>query len=306
MYTLKLTRNKIEYDTPVNLGGLQLAQFSVPSETETYTNKTTPEVLAEMPLVNRLSKRNYKQSYLIPVHLQSVLLNLIPEKIIITDSTIREIIDTTFTYFVDEDVASGQTLPYTLVDGIFFRKAGDGVKELKDYTYYLMNDGVAQQIPNYQTLEVMLTERGLTYQSVRVLEESQFADIVDGASLPDNSSSWSPALSENIDFTKFEDLKGSAQAAGAIAAAAAAEADKNIKAVKAEADAAKAEAEAAQAQAQASAAQAAAAQAASQAAIAQADATKAEAEAAKAEAEQLKAEAEAAKAEAEAQKNKKT
>ncbi len=308
MYTINLNKGKIEYENSLSIGGVRLAQLSVPAEHETYTNKTTAEELAEIPLVNRLSKRNYKQTYIIPVHLNSVLLNLIPEKIIITDSTIREIIDTNFNYFVDDDITDGLPVPFSLVDGIIFRCVGEGVKELKDYTYYLMNNGVAQKIPNYQTLEVMLTERGMTYQSIRVLEESQCSAILgnEDSPLPDNSSTWSPSLSSNIDFSNFEDLKGAAADAGAIAGAAAAEADKNIKAVKAEADAAKAQAEAAQAASQASAAQASAAQAASQAAIAQADAAKAEAEAAKAEAEQLKAEAEAAKAEAEAEKNKKT
>lgn len=299
MYQININGGTVDYVNPIEVSGIKLAQLTIPSENETYVNKTTEEIIAETPLVNRLSSRNYKSAYIVPVSKTSVLLNMIPEKIIITDTSIREFIDFSFSYFTDDNPLDGQPAPFSLVDGIIFRCAGEGIKQLKDYTYFIMTDGGPQKIPNYQTLEVMLNERGMTYQSIRVLEQSQCQDLMTDTpvEIPDNSSSWSPSVSSLLDFSNYLDLKGAAASAGAIAGAAAAEADKNIAAVKAEADANKAASEAAQAQAQAAEAAAAAAQAqaqsdkmAAEAAIAQANAAQAEAEAAKAEADAKKAE----------------
>lgn len=278
---------------------VKFAQQEIPKENETYNTKTEEETKAEIPLTSDLSVRNYKNTYIIPIEKERVLLNLIPQKLFVTDSGIINFINTDFEYFTEVYPDGPGEEPFDFIDGIIFRYVGDGPLPIDQYTYYIMDDGIAKQIPNFKTLEVMLFQRGENYNSVRIIEKSQFNDIINNSgtgNIPDKSNDWTAAMEDQVNFGKYLDLLKDAKSAGEIAGSAAAEADKNIKAYKAERDAEKAKAEQAKAEADAAKAQAEAEKAEAQQKQAQADAEKAKAE-------QAKAEAEAEKAQYESQQN---
>lgn len=275
----------------------KLAQQEIPLENETFDTKTYEELKAEIPLTADLSVRNYKNTYIIPVEKNRVLINFIPQKMFVTDTDINSFLDTSFNYFIDDYSEGAPPEPFDLIDGIIFRYVENGPKSIDQYTYYIMEDGYIKQIPNFKTLEVMLFQRNENYNSVRILERSQFEDILNNnpsAQIEDMSASWKAEMEDQVNFGKYLDLTKDAKAAGEIAAAATAEADKNINAYKAERDAEKAKAEQAKAEADAAKAEA-------DAAKAQADAAKAKAEQAEAEAKQKQAEADRERAEWEAQ-----
>jgi len=299
-YTVNLINGSVVYIDPLTVEGatIQFAQQVIPKENELQDLKTNEEIKASIPLVSDLSVRNYKSAYLIPVEKERVLLNLIPEKVFVTDQDISNFIDIDFKYFKNE--TDGELYgpdPYSIVDGLIFRYVENGAKPINEYTYYIMDDGVVKQIPNFKTLEVMLFQRNENYNTVRIIEKSQFQDIINNSPVKngdDMAAQWTAEMEDQVNIGKYLDLLKGAQSAGAIAASATAEADKNIKAVKAEKDAEKAKADQAKAEADAAKAKA-------EAAIAEADAAKAKASQAEAEAKQKQAEADAKKAEYEAQ-----
>lgn len=276
--------------------GAKLAQQEIPAPNETFDNKTPEETQTAIPLIADLSVRNYKNTYIIPTEKERVLVNFIPQKIFVVDTDINSFIDTTFNYFIDDYSEGAPPEPYDLIDGIIFRYVESGPKSIDQYTYYIMEDGEVKQIPNFKTLEVMLFQRNENYNSVRILERSQFEDLVNNnlvTDINDMSAVWKAEMEDQVNFGKYLDLTKDAKAAGEIAAAATAEADKNINAYKAERDAEKAKAEQAKAEAEAAKAAAEAAKAAAAAAEAQAKQAEAEAKQKQAEADREKAEWEA-------------
>lgn len=252
--------------------------IQIPNESESHLVQTQSEINST---TFPLSERNYRNSYIIPIEKDSVYLNFVAEKIIVKDYELRSVIDAAFSYFVE--LEQPEPDPFLLEDGIIFRCAGEGIKSIRDYTYYIMENGKKKLIPNFKTLEVLLAERGSSYSYIRVLESNQCNELEFGTSLLNRETEWTPELEDMTNMEKFNQLTANAQEAQALMESAAAAAAQQVQAVQAAADADKAAAQAAQAQAQA-------AQAASQAAIAQAAAAQAAAEAAKAEAELAKAE----------------
>lgn len=297
--TINLINGSVSYISLLSEEGMSIkfAQQEIPSQNETMDLKTDAEIKASIPLTAELSTRNYKNTYIIPIENKRVLLNLIPQKLFVTDSDIVNFIDNDFVYFVEDYSDGVGPEPFDMIDGIIFRYVGDGPLPIDQYTYYIMEDGETKQIPNFKTLEVMLFQRGENYNSVRIIEKSQINDILNNSKVsvgPDQTAAWTKDMEDQVNFGKYLDLLKDAKSAGEIAGAATAEADKNIKAMKAEKDAEKAKAEQAKAEADA-------AKAAAEAAIAEAKQKQAEADAAKAEAEQKQAEADAEKAQWEAQ-----
>lgn len=307
IYTVNLINGSVNYVDPLSDEGMTVkyAQQEIPKVNETFDTKTGEEIKAEIPLTADLSVRNYKNTYIIPTEKSRVLLNLIPQKIFVTDTNIIDFIDVSFKHFVDDYSEGAPPDLFTLADGLFFRYVENGPKPIDQYTYYIMDNGEPKVIPNYKTLEVMLFERGQNYQSVRIIEKSQFDEIMNG-SIPemkiDMEAQWKAEMEDQVNFGKYLDLVKTAAGAGAIADAAAAEADKNIKAYKAEKDAEKAKADQAKAEAEAAKAASDAAIAQAKAAEANAQAQEAKAKQAEAEAKQKEAEAEQTRAELEAQK----
>lgn len=258
-----------------------LVETLIPNEQQTLYVQSQDEIIST---TYPMSERNHRNSYIIPVEKNSVYLNFIAEKIIISDIPLMTIIDSMFSYFVDSEVPQPDT--FTLEDGIIFRCAGEGIKDIKSYTYYIMEGGKKKQIPNWKSLEVLLAERNSSYAYVRVLESSDCNALDMGSNIPDKTNEWTPAVEDQANIEKYNQLGASAKDAAALMESAKADASAQVAAVQAQADADKAAAQAAQAQA-------AAAQAASQAAIAEANAAAAAAAAAQAEAELAKAEFEA-------------
>lgn len=228
-----------------------------------------------------LSTRNAANAYIIPTNKPQVYLNFIAQKTVVDDSVIENVLDPEFTYFIEEPLPVPE--PFVLADGQFFRCASGVTMAKENYTYYIMMNGMAKQIPDYKTLEVMLAERNQTLLSVRVLEENLCLDIPkDNSPIGSKSSQWKEEFKDITSIEALKELENNAASATSIAEGAKAEADKQIAAVKAQAEQSKAEADAAKAQSQADAA-------AAQAAIAQAQAAQAAADAAKAQAEAEKA-----------------
>lgn len=272
--------NNVQYTTRLT-SNAKLVEVVMPKEGQTF------EYVVQEELDKRtynLTTRNPAGAAVLPTEAKSVYLNYIPQKVYVSDSDLREKVGTEFSFFIQPVVIPPD--PFTLPDGHIFRCVSpDSVPVSKEnYTYYIMERGVKKRIPNYKTLEVMLAERGLTLLGVRVIPESDCSAIQeDAVSIPDKQSSWNSDFEDQTNFEKLKALDASVKSGQQVAAAATAEADKQIAAVKAAEEKAKAEADAAKAQSQAdkaaadaAKAQAAAAQAAAEAAKAEADAKKAE------------------------------
>lgn len=150
----------------------------MPSELESPTNKTPKEEAAEHPIVSKLSERNYRDAYIIPAENDEVLLNVIPQKQFVGDAELRYIRDDNFEYFIEEAPTVDELPQFSLLDGTVFRVVGEGVKDIKDYTYYTIKDGQVQTIPNFKTAVVMLTERGSNVNNIRVVEPSEYNDLL--------------------------------------------------------------------------------------------------------------------------------
>lgn len=279
---------------------LQLAQEYMTKDGEDLNIATNEERVSIDPILSKLSVRNFKNVYIVPTEQLNTLINFIPKKTAITDTDINKIISNQFEYFLDEVDILDVESTYSMADGLFFRYADEIVKPIDQYTYYIMDDGVINQIPNYKTLEVMLFERGQNYNSVRIIERTQFNEIAKNTQIVpanDKSSQWKLEMEDQVNFGKYLNLMADAKSAGAQASAAAAEADKSIKALEAAKKAAEAASKAAEAKAKAEEEKAAAAKKASEAEIEKAKADQASAKAAEAEAKAKEAEAEAKKQE---------
>lgn len=233
-----------------------------------------------------LSTRNDSGTYIIPSDKDKVIINFIPQKTVISDNILKNMLQPMFEYFVEEIVIPDE--PFILADGEFYRCATDIPKPKEDYTYYVMQNGKGVRIPNYKTLEVMLSERNLTLLSVRVLERNQCEDIVkDTDGVSDQSGAWKDSMADVTNIETLKKMQDNAKSGEAIAEGAKASAQQQIDAVKEEAKKAQEQAKAEKAKADA--------------AKAEADAAKAEADAEKEKAKQAQAEADAKKAEFEAQ-----
>ena len=265
---MNLTLSNIIYSDLAN-SQAKLVQTLIPVEGQTYEYLPQDMINAQS---YTLSKRNSSGAYILPTEKEKLYLNFIPIKTLVTDQNINDYIERQFTYFVPDEIIPPD--PFTLPDGTIFRCVSkDSTPEPKEsYVYWIVEEGMKKLIPNYKTLEVMLFERNQNLLSVRIVQENQCNDILEGDPIPDKSGSWSDDMKDQTNFEALKGLQGSVKSGQALAEGAKAAASEQIDAVKAQAAADKAAAEAAQAQAEAAQAEAAAAQAASEAAIAQAQA----------------------------------
>lgn len=264
----------IRYETLLE-SNATLIKYKIPKEGQTY------EFVMQDDINKRtydLSDRNSTGAYNLPVNKQKVYLNFIPQKTVVYDSNIKDYIDTSFNYFLAPVIIPPD--PFALPDGQIFRcVSADSLPLPKEsYVYYIIEQGKKKIIPNYQTLEVMLANRGQTLLSVRVVPENLCAEIPNATTgIEDKSSSWDASMKDQTNPEVLKQMEDSVKSGAAIADAAAASAASQIAVVKAAEEKAKAEAEAAKAEAEA-------AGLAAQAAIAQAEAAKAQADAEKAKA----------------------
>lgn len=120
-----------------------------------------------------LSKRNNRSAYEIPYEKSKVILVIEPEKVIISDGNIKQTIDYDFTYFIPEPVNYN---PIELLEGTIFRGISNSPKELLQY--YIIKDGSVNLIPNYKTVEVLLSERSKPIDSILVLEDKDLNEVL--------------------------------------------------------------------------------------------------------------------------------
>lgn len=270
---MQLTINNIIYLDQFS-SNAKLIDNLIPKEGQTY------EFISQEGIDKvyyTLSSRNGSGAYNLPVDKDKVYINYVPKKVFVSDQSIKDYLDTEFSYFVPETIVAPD--PFTLGEGQIFRcVASDSLPLPKEgYTYYIIEGGKKKVIPNYKTLEVMLTERNQTLLSIRVITEQECDQIeLLNEPIPDKSGLWKEDYADQTNFEKLKQLDKNVKDGAKIAEGAKAAADQQIAAVKAAEEKAKAEADAAKAQSLAD-------KAAADLAIAQAEQAKAEADAKKAE-----------------------
>lgn len=151
-----------------------------------------------------LSVRNHRNICEIPIEKSQVYLNFVAKKTFLFDTDLNLVNDYTFTYFVDDPIFTPD--PFSLPNGIIYRCLNGVLTNLRNYTHYIMEAGVARQIPNYKTLEVMLEERGLSYSAVRAVDEIECAQIQKGPPMPDRSGQWSENLAESSGYNTITNV----------------------------------------------------------------------------------------------------
>lgn len=127
--------------------------------------------------LTKLSTRNNKGAYNVPIVKPEVLLNFLPRKRFVEDSSISYVIDILFDYFQEITNEDSERLPFDLLEGTIFRVVGEGVKSSSDYTYYMIEDDVVVQLPNFKTVQVNLAERGSTVSDIKVIEKNDFNEM---------------------------------------------------------------------------------------------------------------------------------
>lgn len=255
---------------------------------------TISQELYNAELEDNLGTRNRNGLFNVPTDKTKVWLPYFAIKTVIADPQLAKVIKTAFGYFI----APTTVLPEAInlvKDGDIFRCAGEGIKPIEDYQYYIVKEGMPIAIPNFKTVEVLLYERGKSALSIKVLEESECiaaSAIAMGSSIDsmsDKSAEWLPQFEDFTSFEKFQKLaQGSAEAL-ALANQAAGAVQSQIDAANANSAATQAAALASSQQAAAALSQAQAAQQQAAAQIAQSNAAIAEANAAQAAAETLQA-----------------
>lgn len=270
---MQLTINNLIYLDQFN-SPASLISYKIPKEGQTYDYQSQDQIDKQY---YTLSSRNGSGTYNIPTEKDKVFLNYVPKKVFVSDASIKDYLETEFTYFIPEEIIAPDK--FTLGEGQIFRcVASDSLPLPKEgYTYYIIEGGKKKVIPNYKTLEVMLAERNQTLLSVRVISELECDQIeLLDEPIPDKSGLWKEDYADQTNFEKLKQLDQNVKDGAKIAEGAKAAADQQIAAVKAAEEKAKAEADAAKAKSLAD-------KAAADLAIAQAEQAKAEADAKKAE-----------------------
>ena len=210
---MNLTLSNIIYSDLAN-SQAKLVQTLIPVEGQTYEYLPQDMINAQN---YTLSKRNSSGAYILPTEKEKLYLNFIPIKTLATDQNINDYIERQFTYFVPDEIIPPD--PFTLPDGTIFRCVSkDSTPEPKEsYVYWIVEEGMKKLIPNYKTLEVMLFERNQNLLSVRIVQENQCNDILEGDPIPDKSGSWSDDMKDQTNFEALKGLQGSVKSGQALA-----------------------------------------------------------------------------------------
>lgn len=157
---------------------LQTVLKTLPKQSELRVYKTDEQIKSENIYANRLSTRNSTGNYIVPMEKESILINFIPSKLMVTDSSIKYFMDTSFEYFPEPVFADVLPEPISFAEGTIFRVTGEGIRAKEDYTYYSIENGIVSKIPNYKTVEVLLFERGRSFDDIQIIEPTQFDDLL--------------------------------------------------------------------------------------------------------------------------------
>jgi hypothetical protein len=173
-------RENIMYDRldSISPDKLKNIEHTIPKPSEINLNKSEEQIRSENIYVNRLSKRNALGNYIIPSESDSVLINLIPSKLIVPDSSLNYLIDNSFQYFIEPVFSDTIPEPISFAEGTIFRVTGEGIRPKDKYTYYSIEKGIVSLIPNYKTVEVLLFERGRGFDDIQVIEPTEFDDLL--------------------------------------------------------------------------------------------------------------------------------
>lgn len=164
--------------------------------------------------------RNLRGVLQVPEYKNSVYVNFTARKSMIGDSMLERLNGNSFEFFLDPVVIEPPR--FELLDGTFFRIVQRGIKDLHDYTYYyyrvVEGVGTAVEIPNWQTLEVMLSERSYTYSIVTVIDDHQATDLVFEGIMPNLANEWILPLSPKVGYVVIEEIANALAVADEIAA----------------------------------------------------------------------------------------
>jgi sulfur carrier protein ThiS len=156
----------------------------IPNSTEsTQTDKSLEDLKV------KLLERNTTNTALIFINKKESNLEIMPRKIFVSN------IFKPFEYFQTELPTNLSV--FTLPDGMIFRVANGNILPKEQYTHYIIQNGMYKLIPNYQTVEVLLKERNVNYLSVRIIEESQFNELINGGIYVNLNSQWNSSLIDN-------------------------------------------------------------------------------------------------------------
>tara|TARA_Y100000389_G_C17335286_1_gene450310 strand:- start:290 stop:937 length:648 start_codon:yes stop_codon:yes gene_type:complete len=174
---MESTINYVDITDP-NTPTPKLFESLMPSSNDTLGSETDEEMKAKHPIASKISTRNFRDTYIVPTEMEQIYINLVPTKNFVTDSDLNYVLDTDFEYFIEPAPTVAELPQFTLVDGTIYRITGNGFKDVKDYSYYVIVDDEVQTIPNYKTVEVMLAERGQIVDAIRVVTPGQHQDLL--------------------------------------------------------------------------------------------------------------------------------
>ncbi len=162
----------------IDLDSLMTINQTLPDSSQTEVYKTNAQIKSENVYARNISSRNASGVYIIPIENESVLINFVPTKRIMSDTSFNLLNNTEFNFFVETPFADDVAEPISFEEGTIFRVVGEGFLRKEEYTYYAIDNGIVKKIPNYKTVEVMLYERNKTIDDVRIIELSQFDDLL--------------------------------------------------------------------------------------------------------------------------------
>jgi len=136
------------------------------------------EILKTHPLLSKISTRNLNNYNNIDVESDRQLVNFFGRKTYLYGEKLKNRIERKFEFFEPENFVDSIRTPFTLLDGSIFRVVGQGVKPIQQYEFHVVEDGIVKKIPNFKTVQVMLTERDKLVDEIRVIEQSQFSDLL--------------------------------------------------------------------------------------------------------------------------------
>lgn len=157
---------------------LQTVQAKLPKQSELRVFKTDAQIKSENIYANNLSTRNSMGNYIIPMESDSILINFIPSKLVVSDNSLISLIDNKFDYFPDPIFSDSIPEPISFAEGTIFRVTGEGPRSKEEYTYYSIENGIVSLIPNYKTVEVLLFERGRSLDEIQIIEPTEFDDLL--------------------------------------------------------------------------------------------------------------------------------
>lgn len=153
----------------------------IPNSTEsTQTDKSLEDLKV------KLLERNTTNTALIFINKKESNLEIMPRKTFVSN------ILKSFEYFQTELPTNLSV--FTLPDGMIFRVAKGKILPKENYTHYVMINNTYKLIPNYLTVEVLMKERNVNYLSVRIIEENQFNELINGGIYSDLSNQWNSSL----------------------------------------------------------------------------------------------------------------